>query len=818
MFHKNLVFYLFFFFLIHNAFGFDTKKPKSLVANRIQEKPMIDGKIEENLWFNQAKFYSGQFTQIEPNNGELSEQQTEIRIVYNDQSIYIAARMFDTQADSILKQFGPRDSRGQNSDYFGISIDTYNKQQNAFNFVVSVAGVQSDSYITPNGDDRNWNVIWKSAVKIHDKGWDVEMEIPYSSIRFPNQDEQVWGINFMRELRRRREVSHWNPVDAAVNGFVNQFGTLVGIKGIKPPIRLFFIPYATAYVVEDQVANESGTSLTGGMDIKYGINESFTLDMSLIPDFGQVRSDNIVLNLSPFEVFFTENRPFFTEGTELFDRNGLFYSRRVGQSFGIVELNENEEIVEGVTEAPLINASKISGRTNKGLGIGFFNAVTNQTEARIRNIESGEEREAVVDPITNFNVVVLEQNLKNNSNIAFINTNVTRFGSYDANVTGLDFRLNDKSNTYRIEGFGAVNQLYDRGEGLANDVGYKYTLNLAKVSGRLQYGMSRNVETENYNPNDMGFLRNANTIGHSAYFTYNQFQPKGKILRFSYTLRAWHNQLFKPQTFTNTGIEQRFWLRFRNFLTVGGNTTYNPTNSYDYFEPRVAVRYFRKASWYRTSFWLSTDYRKVFALDINAGFWERREFNQFDNWFGFSPRVRISDKVSIWHNFDISWRRRELGYVNRTYDDSDNLQDIIFGQRIVHNITNTFNASIAFNPLMDISLRVRHYWSNVLYTSYRKLSEDGEVLNTDYTGLNEDGSSRHNTNFNAFNVDMFYTWQFAPGSQMVVAWKNAIQTSNDITELNFNDNFRQVIQAPQNNSFSIRVLYFLDYLYLKKRN
>ena len=200
------------------------------------------------------------------------------------------------------------------------------------------------------------------------------------------------------------------------------------------------------------------------MDVKYGINEAFTLDMTLIPDFGQVQSDNKVLNLTPFEVKYNENRPFFTEGTELFNKGNLFYSRRVGGQplhYGDVEnqISSNEEVVKNPVESKLINATKISGRTKSGLGIGFFNALTKPMYAEVED-NNGNKREIETNPLTNYNIVVLDQTLKNNSSISAINTNVTRSGSdYDANVTAGLFNFNNKKNTYNWYGKFALSQL-----------------------------------------------------------------------------------------------------------------------------------------------------------------------------------------------------------------------------------------------------------------------------------------------------------------------------------------------------------------------
>lgn len=806
-------------FVPTSAWANGGKDPNNYQATRIEARPSIDGVLDEEIWENCDYSYRDRFTQTSPNNGELSDQETEVSIVYNNQSIFIGATLYDSQPDSIARQFGERDTRGRNADMFAVAFDTYNNKQNAFVFMVSAAGVQADYFISPEGEDRNWNAVWQSAVRITDKGWVVEFEIPYSALRFPKQDHQVWGANFLRVIRRKQERSYWNHVDAAINGEVNQYGTISGLDNISPPVRLSFSPYASLYYLSDGVNKESGLSFNGGMDIKYGINESFTLDMSLIPDFGQVRSDNLVLNLSPFEVRFSENRPFFTEGTELFNKRNLFYSRRVGSTFGSADLEENEEVIESVSEAPLINAVKMSGRTKKGLGIGIFNAVTNQTFALVENTETRERREARVDPLTNFNVFVIDKNLKNNSNFSFINTNVTRFGGDDANVSGTDFKLNDKTNTYQVSGFAALSQKFQANEEDGVDLGYSYNLRLAKVSGPWQYSFSRLVESDTYDINDLGFIRGANEVSHGGRLSYNMFEPKGKLLRLSTWLDARYEQLHTPRTFTDFRVSLSTWMRFKNFWSVYASSSLRPVNSYDYFEPRVTGRYFRRLPSHNVQFEVNTDRRKRLSAVAWMGVWERPVWAQVDNWFGIGPTFRVNDKFSLSHQINYMKRRREPGYVSKEYNNQDELEDIIFGQRTVRNITNTFSSSYAFSARMNVSLRVRHYWSEVIYRqNFFDLTEEGNLVDNGYSGLNEEGQTMHDRNFNAFNVDLVYFWQFAPGSELNIVWKDAIVTNDQITQLSFGENFRNVLNAPQVNSVSIRVLYFLDYLYLKKKS
>ncbi|MGB0522244.1 MAG: DUF5916 domain-containing protein [Flammeovirgaceae bacterium] len=816
------------------------KDINSLQAKRVKQRPNIDGNLNDVTWTSETTFYSGNFIQTEPNNGISSEQKTDIHVAYDDFAIYIAAKLYDNP-DSVLQEFGIRDSGERNSDMFAVAFDTYNKQQNAFLFMVSAAGVQTDIFVTPNNEDENWNAVWNSAVEITADGWIVELEIPYSALRFAKQDEQTWGANFMRVVRRKQERSYWNHVDASIDGFVNQFGQLTGLQGITPPPRLQLTPYVSGYLVNTE--GVWSASANGGMDLKYGINESFTLDMTLVPDFGQVVADNVVLNLSPFEVQFAENRPFFTEGTELFNKGGLFYSRRIGQSFASEDevldrlvhhdpnLTGKLEVLEmpgggAPNSAPLANATKISGRTKKGIGIGFFNAMTKKTFARVKNTETGEEFDAVADPFTNFNVFVIDKNLKNNSNIGFINTSVIRKdGQPDALVSGADFRFNDKTNTYSVQGFGAVTQVMTRSlEGeRTNDVGYKYFLRAGKNSGTWQYWVSRNVESDNYNPRDMGFLRAPNEVSHRAQISYNQFKPKGIFLRKAIRLNFRHEKLFAPNVFTSANVSVNGNMRFKNFWDAGFFADVNPT-SYDYFEPRTDdfSRYFKREWSHGQNIWFGTDNRKRFGFWMYSGFWRRPSWNQIDNWHGFFPRFRVNNKLSFEHGLEFTKVRRELGYVNNNGDipSKFNPQDKIpFGERNIQNIENTFTASYIFNHLMGLNLRVRHYWSKVDYTNnFYFLNEMGELDPNEYAydGLDDTGSALHDINYNAFNVDCTFSWQFAPGSMMTVVWKDILQTDNNVVNQSYFRNFGRMIRNPQTNSISVRILYFLDYLTVKK--
>jgi hypothetical protein len=351
--------------------------------------------------------------------------------------------------------------------------------------------------------------VWQSGAVIHNDGWSFEMFIPYSAIRFGKNDVQNWGLNITRRRRKTEQQNTWNPINPNVNGFLTQEGVWAGVSNIKPPLRLQFSPYLSTYINHyptTQPGEKKWTSsINGGMDVKYGINQAFTLDATLIPDFGQVPSDNRVLNLTPFEVKYTENRPFFTEGTELFNKGNLFYARRIG--IDPVLLHSADEYINGgneinlntPAESKLINATKISGRTQKGLGIGVLNAVTKTRFATLENPVTKGRREVVIDPLTNYSVIVLDQTMKNNSSISLVNTNVWRSGSdYDANVTAALFSLNDKKNTWNVSGKLATSQLIGYLPDGKTQTGYSHNFSVGKTSGRFNFNAGQELTNNKF--------------------------------------------------------------------------------------------------------------------------------------------------------------------------------------------------------------------------------------------------------------------------------------------------------------------------------
>ncbi len=787
-------------------------------AFRVDHSPTIDGIIDEEAWNRENE--KVKFTQFVPHNGRPSEFETSVQMAYTDKAIYIAARLYDPSPDKILREFGQRDDSGRNADAFGVILDPYNSGMNAFTFFVSAAGVQRDYLLTGNHWDSNWDAVWNSAVKIDELGWTVEFEIPYHAFRFPPEEVQQWAVNFYRGVKRNQEEAYWNYVDNSIQGIVNQAGVLTGIENIQPPLRLSFSPYVTGAYNHNAASAKQDFALTGGMDIKYGINESYTLDMSLIPDFSQVQSDNVVLNLSAYEVRFDENRQFFTEGTELFNKGNLFYSRRVGSTFGSVDYdNEKEELISKPVSSNLLNAVKVSGRNKKGLGLGLFNAITDKTRATLKNRESEETREVLVDPLTNFNVVVVDQNLKYNSNVNFTNTNVTRAdGGRDANVSGLSVSMHDKTLTYRVRGFGSyslINKKGDDGKHTAES-GFKYSTSFDKVSGKWHYGLTRMVESENYQVNDLGYLKAANEVSHYGYLRYNLLKPYSALNRFNTYVSFFHDKLYKPREFSHFNLALNTYAQFKNFWGVGMRLNASPVTNYDFFEPRTDGYFFAIAPSSSYNVFLESDGRKTLKGNVYSGRSTRNDWNQNSDWLGVFLRYRASDKLSFNVEVNTEETNGSRGYVAKQLDDNNEVQSIVFGRRNIKSATNIAGVNYTFNNKMGMNLRVRHYWSKVKYDVFFGLENNGSLHESDYTGTSSNGLAVHDTNFNALNLDFVYFLQVAPGSFVNLVWKDAINSLTNDANLDYFQSYRQAVDSPQLNNVSLRFTYFLDYLTMKK--
>ena len=802
---------------------------KKLQPLRINTAVTIDGKLNEPFW--QQAQVADHFVALRPVpfKEENPDNATRIYFVYDNEGIYIGGDLMEKNKDSIASELIGRDGFG-NNDFIGVIFDTYYDKLNAFEYFVTPLGEQMDARFSPvmngNSEDFNWNGVWKSASYIHGNGWSFEMFIPYSAIRFGKAQVQDWGLNIVRRRQKSGEQLFWQPIDPNVNGFLTQEGVLSGLTDIKPPLRLQFSPYFSVYANHNpKPADGIGkvtTLFNGGMDLKYGINQAFTLDMTLIPDFGQVVTDNRVLNLSPFEVRFNENRQFFTEGTELFSKGDLFYSRRIGAEpirywDAYNNLGPGEQVVKNPAQSKLLNATKISGRTQGGLGIGVLNAVTQQQHAVIED-NSKQQRLYETDPLTNYNVLVLNQSLKHNSSLSFVNTNVWRSGpDYDANVSALLFDLNDKTNTWNVGGNVNMSALLNKNG--KNILGYAHSIYFGKTSGRFNFNIWQDLSNNKYDKSDMGYFTNNNTMDQGFWMGYAWNKPHGFYNTMRINFNGWFSRLVTPLDAWKAGEKMgqgggfniNLNAQTKRLWWVGANVNAGlPYN--DFYEPRVMGRVFSNdGRWGIMTWWNSNDAKKV-SWGGQVGFGRGGVFNRVS----FDPmlfaKVRFSSKFSIDHQATLSIVNDQPGWASTVSGGtSDPLQDTVyFSRRNVRTVENIFNIKYSFSNRMGLTFRARHYWSKVDPQQFYVLNREGK-LDAPVTPFS--GNVKQNYNF--FSIDMVYTWQFAQGSFLNIVWKDMAESFSREFERNYFDNFKRTVGGIQNNSLSLRVIYFIDYVQAK---
>lgn len=795
---------------------------RSIPAIKINQPIKIDGNLDDEAW---KKIKStGDFITSSPVFGKPSTHRTEVKIAYDNTAIYVGAYMYDNPRN-VRKQLTARDVIDrQDVDIFVVGFDTYHDKQNAFIFRVTAANVQGDAKQSQSAsntgvtNDVTWDAVWESKTSIKADGWVAEIKIPLSAIRFSKKEIQDWGINFARFIRKENENSIWNPINPNISGEINQWGTWTGLNNIKPPPRLSFLPYLSGGFRVSPTKKGDVTEFlkSGGMDVKYGLSEGFTLDMTLIPDFAQVQSDNVFLNLSPFQVKFDDYRPFFTEGTELFNKAGLFYSRRIGSTPGLASTvlnmygdNPNYRIVKNPGITRLYNATKLSGRTKGNLGIGIFNAVSAPMYAKIKDLTTNKDSSILTEPLTNYNIIVFDQALKNRSSISFTNTNVLRKGnSRNANVSSIDISMFDKKNNHNFSFTGKYSTIWGK---QVNKNGFTSVAGFGKVSGVIQYRGTVAVESDKYDPNDLGFIQNNNSFEYNGNISYNIIRPTKHFLNHSYRVSFNNVYLYKPFEWASFQVNARAFFLFKNFWDLNLSFQSSPYWNKDYFvHSNIYTGYFlRRTPYYYLGVAGSSDSRKKLFMSWELGGAES-PLPKDPYWStNLGVRYRLSDKLQFSTSLNIVQDRGNWGWAFLINPDGSP----VIARRNVKTNTVVLSTQYNFTSRMNLNIRMRHYWSILNNTNFYNLKSDGYWNEVAFI-------PNQNLNFNTFNVDMFYTWDFLLGSRLTVAWKNALGSNVTIdpySNMTYFKNLGKVIDNPHSNEITVKIVYYLDYLKLRRR-
>ncbi len=588
------------------------KQPEYTTSRLVTPKPVIDGKLDDECWKHGT--WAGDYTQFIPNEGAKPTYPTELNIQYDDKNLYIAFRAYDGEPDKIVRMAGVRDETV--GDMMGLTFDSYRDYRTGFEFTITAWGQKVDLVLfNPMNWDFNWNAVWKGKVGTEDSAWVAELEVPLSQLRYSNKDEQVWGMHTWRWISRLSEESNWEKQSKTGPGMLYNFGELKGIKGLKPSRRLEIMPFALGELntMKEQPGNpftENGRLWKGnaGLDAKIGVSSNFTIDLTVNPDFGQVESDPSVMNLTAFETFYEEKRPFFLEGLTIFDYNfdeqNLFYSRRIGHAPSRTITPGENMFVKSPDKTSILSAVKFSGTTSKGLSVGLIQSVTANQRAQLSDLQ-GNRSTAEVEPLTSYTIGRIQKGYNAGNTIMggmitstnrFINNPALEFLSHDAYTGGLDllhhwkdkeFFLDAKLTGSYINGtIESIRRLQESSTHYFQRPGMKYLdydttrTSLSGTGGKLRIGKgskgfwrySTGVTwaSPGLDLNDLGYMRMADDINQENEISYMINQPVSIFHSYTISLEQFNSWNFRG-TYLGSGGHLNFNSEFTNNWSFNGN-------------------------------------------------------------------------------------------------------------------------------------------------------------------------------------------------------------------------------------------------------
>ncbi len=747
-----------------------------MTAVRLEENEFItiDGFLDEESW--EKAPVATEFTQRFPDNGRNATEKTEVRLLYTNDAIYVGFMAYDTAPDSIMAPLFRRDGN-QPSDWVYVSFDSYNDSRTAFSFAVNPRGVQKDVlYYDDSKEDLLWDAVWEAKTQIHENGWSAEIRIPLSQLRFSSaNNEQTWAVNFQRRIARNGEVSFWAPTSQNENRLVSRFGRLNGIRGLEEPTRLEIMPYAAGNLLRapdpgtgDTFYNRNNFGGNLGGDIKYGLTSDITLTVTINPDFGQVEADPSVINLSANENFFSERRPFFLEGNEIFQFGSTktfssygnprtFYSRRIGRApqGSPTRAGESAEFTDQRDHTTIATAVKLSGKTESGWSIGALNAVTLQENARFQT-PSGSRENIAVEPMTNYLVTRTKKDFNNGGTYAggfFSAVNRSIGGTYFENflrssayLGGVDFEHNFNNRNWVASGAISYSVINGSSESIAlaqqspvryfNRVdsgkleldqdlttlaGFAGEVSLQKQGGDRWLGsVTYSEASPGYEVNDMGFQNRADYRAVEGGIVYRNTDPEWfQYYEFYlFTSNAWNYD----GDHINQGYGSGGNLRFNNQWSTNYNINYNPREDSDRLTRGGPVMISPES--FGGNINISSNPNK--AISFNLGTFQRFESGggaTHSYFSGFSVRPNPSLQISFTPQYVRS--KNMAQYITTAPDAGANFT---FGNRYVFSeidqttLIGNFRLDWTFSPTMSLQTYVRPFVSSGSYSNFKELA------------------------------------------------------------------------------------------------
>ena len=851
-----------------------TTAPGELRAVRSEAAPTIDGRLDEAAW-NAAPATEG-FRQSVPTEGAEVSQRTVVRLLYDDQALYVGARLYDAEPDRIVGHLTRRDE-GSLSDRFMVMLDPYHDRQSGYYFAVNAAGTLWDGvFFSDTNDDNAWDGVWQAEVTRDAEGWSAEFRIPYSQLRFPATDVQVWGANFRRDIARNQERSYLRMVPSTESGFVQHFPDLVGIERIRPGRGVELVPYVTSRAAlthpNDGDPFDDGSTFRGdvGADLRLGLTSNLTLNATINPDFGQVEVDPAVVNLSAFETFFPEKRPFFVEGASVFNfgggpgrnmgfnwvNNSVFYSRRIGRSPSGA-LPDEYNYADVPDAARILGAGKVSGRIG-ATNVGVLGALTGRTSARLL-FDDGTTANREVEPLTGFGVVRAQREFNNGQQgIGFMGTLTQRDvtdeaqrssfndGAYVGGVDGWTF-FHDGG--WVLKGWAAVSNLQGTAEriGLVQRssihllqrpdresflydstrtslTGFGARFSVDKRRGNWIFNAAFGAISPTFDLNDVGFLGRSDILNSHVFVGHYTTQP-GRVFRQRTLMAAVFGGMNLDGVRTGNGLWARAETQLLNYWYVNAGT-FISAGAYDPFDTRGGPLVYSPAG-INLDTYVSTDERRRWQVGLNvygdAG--AGTDDIGVDLELAYQPRtnVRVSFGPGLFHAVN------PAQYVTTT---DDALATATFGHRYVYarldqwQVSGTLRMNWTFSPTMSLQLFAQPLIATGDYSGYSELAAprtfdfnayDAPTVAEEDVTVDPDGAGaapsftfdRPDFRYVSLRGNAVFRWEYRPGSTLFLVWTQQREDTTNDGRFAFAPSTRLLLDARPDNVFALKLSYWL---------
>ncbi len=854
----------------------DPEPYRALASRASPGTPEIDGKLDDAAWALAEPLTD--FTQRDPEEGEPATERTVAWVLYDDGYLYVGIRAYDSDPAKIVGQLTRRDQYSP-SDWLTVSIDSYHDRRTAFSFSVNPAGTKRDRYLYDDtNSDISWNAVWVAAASVDEEGWVAEFRIPYSQLRFSQAPEQVWGFNVQREIQRKNEVVQWKPIPKDAPGWVSEFGDLAGIDGIVPPRRLEVLPYVVAqqWVTPAQADNpfENGTKFFGtfGGDVRFGLTNSLTLNVTVNPDFGQVEADPSVVNLSAFETFFAERRPFFLEGANIFNYSlsgghgseGLFYSRRIGRRpQGVADPRGG--FVQYPLNTTIMAAAKLSGKTANGWTIGVLDAVTGEEKATVIDAEAVRHQD-IVEPLTNYGLGRVQKDFNGGqSAIGGIFTSVNRrlpielrYLRSQAYSGGIDGRHRFWSGNWEVRGQVLASRVQGSPLAIAGTqsnsaryfqrpdarhltfdetrtslTGTSGAFRFAKIGGGHWRGSINSTwVSPGFETNDLGFLRQADTWRSSIWIGYREFEPGEIFRRYNLNLNGWNfTTLGGERVATGGNLNGSFSLL--NYWGGFGGINYETSA----LNTRVlrggpAMLYPSGTNWHAGFF---SDDRKKIVFEVGTWRWFDPERSEAGGYFGHVAwRPAANFRLTLGPEYN--WTNDDWQFV--TANEALGSARYIMGVMEQNTVALTTRLEWTFTPDISLQLYAQPFVSAGEFVGFSQVADPKAAEYEDrfdrfgddrlryeapttpgspglyHVDLNADGTEDMTFGDPNFTVrelrsTLVFRWEYSAGSTIFFVW------SMNRSDFNFSGRFNPVDDVvslrtlPGDNIFSIKMNYYL---------